>query len=163
MVLHVASDEDPWNGSFAAIQGDEVTVGVHFELPTKNRSIGVVADGHEDAIQLKVRRRIRHRIAQPSASNVPVDMRKDFIDHRGRYKLHFFIGPRAIEHNLGSAKFRPTVNEVNLAGVAGQEDGLLHSRIASADNSDGLSAEEIAVAGGTSGYSAAHQKALRSK
>src|SRR5882762_2442918 len=92
-----------------------------------------------------------------------VDMRKNFVHNRGRHKLNLLIGAGAIEHDLGSAKLRATVNEVNLAGVARQEDGLLHSRIAAADDSDGLSAEEIAIAGGTSRDATPHQKALGCK
>src|SRR5260370_11483285 len=90
-------------------------------------------------------------------------MRKNLVHTRGRHKLNLLIGPRAIEHDLGSAKLRATVNEVNLAGVAGQEDSLLHSRIPSADDSDGFASEEIAVAGGTSRDATSHQKALGSK
>src|SRR5712675_3574985 len=94
---------------------------------------------------------------------MPVDMRKNFVHNRGRHKLNLLIGPRAIEHDLGGSKLRATVNEVNLAGVAGQEDSLLHSRIPSADDCDGFSAEEITVAGGTSRDATSHQKALGAK
>src|SRR6266850_4876083 len=55
------------------------------------------------------------------------------------------------------------MNEVNLTGVARQEDGLLHSRIAAADDSDRFASEEITVAGGTSRDATSHQKALGSK
>src|SRR6267154_1294674 len=163
VILDIASDKDARDGGFAAIQRDWIAVGVLFKLAAEHGSVGIVADGYENTIQLKFAAHIRLRVAQASAADMPVDMRKNFVHNRGRHKLNLLIGPRPIEHDLGSAKLRATVNEVNLAGVAGQEDSLLHSRVASADDSDGFASEEIAVAGGTSRDSTPHQKALGSK
>src|SRR5579859_4248923 len=47
MVLHIAGHEHAGNGGLAAIQRDEVTVGIHFELAAEDGGVGVVADGHE--------------------------------------------------------------------------------------------------------------------
>jgi hypothetical protein len=43
-----------------------------------------------------------------------------------RKKLDLWIGPCAVNHNFGGAKFVATVDEINLACVARQEIGLFH-------------------------------------
>src|ERR1700688_3690881 len=43
VVLHIAGDENAWNGRLATIQGNKVAVGIHFEFATEDNRVGVVA------------------------------------------------------------------------------------------------------------------------
>jgi len=65
------------------------------------------------------------RIAQPHSFDEALRS-KNFLDRKGRDKLDFFVGPGAVNHDLGSAKFVPPVNEIDPAGVAREEIGFLH-------------------------------------
>src|SRR5690349_23820645 len=99
-------------------------------------------------------------MAQPNAANVSICMQENLVYDRGRHEFHFVVGSRAIQHDLGRAKFRPAMDDVNPRGVARQEHGLFHGRVATTHHSNGLAAEKIAVARSASGNSPAHKLAL---
>src|SRR5260370_14824132 len=163
VVLHIAGDENAGDGRLAAIQGDEVAVGIHFELATEDNSVGVVADRDKDTIKLELGGGVGHGIAQAHTANVSVGMRENFVDHRGSYEFDFFVCPGAIEHDFGSAKLRAAMNEIDLAGVAGQEDGFFHGGIAAAYDSYRVAAEKVAVACSAGGNALAHEVAFAGK
>src|SRR6266852_2038670 len=163
MVLHIAGDENAGDGRLAAIQGNKVAVGIHFELAAEDNSVGVVADSDKDTIKLNLGSDISHGIAQAHTADVSVGVRKNLVDHRGRHEFDFFIGPCAIEHDFGSAKLRAAMNEIDLAGVAGQEDGLFHRGISAAYHGYWFAAEKVSVACSARGNAVAHEVALGRK
>src|SRR5436309_12361633 len=57
----------------------------------------------------------------------------------------------ALEHDLRGTELAAAVDEGDLGGEAGEEEGLFHRRIAAADHGDLLAAKEEAVAGGAGG------------
>src|SRR5216683_6466936 len=163
MVLPIASDENAGDGRLAAIQGNKVAVGIHFEFATEGGGVGVVADRDKDTIKLELGGGIGFRIAQAYAADVSVGMRENLVDHRGSYEFDFFVCPGAIEHDFGSAKLRAAMNEIDLAGVAGQEDGFFHGGIAAAYDSYRFAAEKVSVACSTGGNAVAHEVAFGGK
>ena len=67
--------------------------------------------------------------------------------------LDFLVGENAVGHDLGSAEFIATVDEVNFAGEAGEKVGFFGCGIAAANDDDGHVAVEGSIAGGASGDS----------
>src|SRR5258708_4264334 len=96
------------------------------------------------------------RIAQPQSFDKAL-RGKNFLDRKGCDKLDLFVGPGAVNHDLGSAKFIPPVNEIDLAGVTREEIGFLHRGITTADDGDRFATEKITVAGSTGGNAVADQ------
>src|SRR5260370_34615554 len=84
MVLHIASDENAGDGRLAAIQGNKVAVGIHFEFATEDNSVGVVADRDKDTIKLVLGGGIGCRIAQAHAADATVGLGETLVDHRRR-------------------------------------------------------------------------------
>src|SRR5258708_7556885 len=160
VILDVASNKDAGDGRFAAIQGDEIAVGIHFELAAEDGGVRVVADSNEDTLKFDLGNGIGLRVPQAHAANVSVGMGKNFVDHRGSDEFDFLIGPCAVEHDFGGAKLRTTVHEIDPAGVAGQEDGFFHGGVATAHNRNWFTAEKVAVARSACGNAAAHELAL---
>src|SRR6266478_5966797 len=72
-------------------------------------------------------------------------------------EFNFLVRPGAVDHDLGSAKIIPAVNQMDLAGVTRQKVGLFHGGIAAADYGDGLAAVKIAVASRAGGNAVADQ------
>ena len=81
----------------------------------------------------------------------------DFLDHVRREKLNFLVGVRAIQHDLGGAKFVAAMQQRDFARKSREERGFLHGGVAAADHHDFLAAEKEAVAGGAGGNAVAQQ------
>src|SRR5580704_15317310 len=94
------------------------------------------------------------RIPHTHSGNVTLGS-VNFFDNRRDNEFDFWVGFNAINHDLGGAKFLAPMDQVDLACVTGQKVGLFHRGVASADNGNGLFAEEIPVARRASGKPAA--------
>src|SRR4029077_17839968 len=156
MILYVAGNEYTGNGGQAAVLGKQVAVGIHFEFTLEDDGVWIVADGHEYAGQGNLEHFLGLLIAQIHAP--PVTLGSENLLHGERSdEFHFFVGPGAINHDFGGAKIIPAVNQMDFAGVARKKVGFFHGGIATADYSDGLAAEKIAVASRAGGKAVADQ------
>ena len=68
-------------------------------LPAKGRGVGVVADGHENAVNFDVASFVGIGIAQANALDAGF-VRKDFFNHRGSHDFNFFVGAHAVNHDF---------------------------------------------------------------
>lgn len=76
-------------------------------------------------------------------------------------EFDLLIGPGAFQHDVRSAIVVRPVQQVDLGGKPGEEEGLFHGRIAAADDSYLFAGEEEAIAGGTGGDAMTDQGLLR--
>ena len=83
-------------------------------------------------------------------------VRIDGVEHPGDLR----VGARLVLHDLRGAQHRPPVDDRDLRRELGEEDRLLHRRVAAADDGDLVAAEKVAVAGGAGRDAVAHQRAL---
>src|SRR6267143_2580740 len=156
VVLHVTGNENTGNRSEAAVPGEQVAVGIHFEFSLEDDGVRIVTDGDEYAIERNLMCFLVLLIAQTHALDVTFGSMN--ILHGERCdEFNFLVRPRAVDHDLGSAKIIPAVNQMDLAGVARQKVGLFHGGIAAADYGDGLAAKKIAVASRAGGNPTADQ------
>ncbi len=78
----------------------------------------------------------------------------------GRQELDVRLRPRALEHDLRGAELVAAVHHRHLGGELGQEDRLLHRRVAAADDDRLGLAEERGIAGGAVADAAAGELLL---
>src|SRR6266478_4417247 len=162
MVLHVAGNEYTGNRGQAAVLGEQVAVGIHFEFSLENNGVRIVADGNEYAVERNLARFLGLLIAQTHAFHVA--LWSEYLLHGERSdEFDFLVGLGAIDHDFGGTEIIPAVNQVDLAGVPRKKIGLFHGGITAANHGDGLAAEEIAVAGRTGGNAVSDQFSFASQ
>ena len=115
-----------------------------------------MADGHENAVDDEFARLLRFGIAKAHPFHEALRC-KDFFDDKRRDEFRLLILFCAVNHDFGSPKFLPAVNQANLTGITRKKVGFFHRGIAAPDDSDWFPAKEIAVAGGTGGNPVADQ------
>src|SRR5580658_2345270 len=145
VVLHIASDKHARDSRQSAVFRDEVAIGIHLQLALENGRVGIVADGNKYAVYGDFASFFRLQVAQARAFDVAFGRENLFDDERSN-EFDFWIRSGTVNHDFGSAKIIAPVDEIDLAGVASQKVGLFHRGVASANDSDGFLAEEIAVA-----------------
>ena len=62
-----------------------------------------------------------------------------FADRRIPDRLDFRVGQHALRHDLGGPEFVAAVDQIDLAGKAGEEIRLLAGAVAAADHATGTS------------------------
>jgi len=70
-----------------------------------------------------------------------------FFDDGVVKELDLRVGDGSLEHDAGGAEVFGAVDEGDLGGETGEEDGFLHGAVASADDGDFFAAGEESVAG----------------
>ena len=74
--------------------------------------------------------------------------------------LDLRVGERPVLHDLAGPQLVAAVDERDLLGELGEEDRLLHRRVATADDGDVMAAEEEPVAGGAGRQAVSEQLRL---
>src|SRR4051794_13229932 len=159
-VVHdVAAGEDPVDvGAGAGVLDLDVALVVELELPGEQFAARVVPDRDEQAADRQglgasgldvgelhgVDRGLPHHVGDLLAQR-PADL---------------LVVLRALLHDLRGAQFGTAVDDGHALREAGEERGLLHRGVTTADDDDVLVAEEEPVAGGTGGHAAAQQPGL---
>jgi hypothetical protein len=78
-------------------------------------------------------------------------------------ELDLRVGDGALEHDAGGAEVFGAVDDRDLGGEAGEEDGFFHGGVAAADDGDLLAGGEEAVAGGAGADAEADEGLLGGK
>ncbi|MNT17150.1 hypothetical protein D3C72_1522870 [compost metagenome] len=110
-----------------------------------------MADGDEDAVGGDFRQVAGLDVLQAHAGDVAghaVDDAEDFIDGHVPDHLDLGMGEQAVLQDLLGAELGLAVDDRDLLGEVGQEQGLFDRGVAAADDRDLLAAIEEAVAGG---------------
>src|SRR4051812_6302164 len=132
----------------AAVDRDGALRG-QVELTVHQVHAGVVSDRDEQAVELEFALLAGDEVAEGDVLNLLVAA--DRRDLRVPDELDLLVREGAVLHDLGRAQRVATVNDVYLVGETGEEGGLLHRRVAAADDRDRPLAEEESVARGAPG------------
>src|SRR4051812_24603251 len=150
-VLDVARVKDARDVGARAAFGEDVAVGVGFDLPAKNLGVRDVADREEEAVDFLIPYRVGLQVAQPHAVDDLLGDVIDLFDYGVSHELDLRIVARPIQHDFGSAELFAPMHQRDFAPEARKEVGLLHGGIAAADHHDLAAAIKEAVAGGATG------------
>ena len=116
-----------------------------------------MADSEEHEIDGKDGLFAAGAVAEAQAFDVLVFDAEDLFDGGVGKELDLRVGDGAIEHDLAGAEALGAVNESDLAGEAGEEEGFFHGGVSAADDGDLLAGGEEAVAGGAGGDAVADE------
>src|ERR1700754_4864753 len=130
------------------------------DLTPHELAAGVVADRDEHAGHLEDGLLSGVRVAQLQTRDAALAENFDDLGVGAPVNLRLVLG--ALQHDAGGAELVAAVHDRDRAAEAGEEEGLLHRRVAAADDGDVLVAEEEAVTGGT-GADATTQEELLSR
>src|SRR5690606_20439645 len=139
-----------------AVAGDDIALLVHLHLALEELGVGRVADGDEYAVGAELPGGAVLHVAQGHAGHDAV-VAVDAVHHGVPDKLDLRVALGSLLHNLAGPQLVAAVDDGDLAGELGQEDGFLHGRVAAAHHDDLTIAEEEAIARGARGHAAADQ------
>src|SRR5260370_630567 len=108
-----------------AMVGQQLAVTSAVELSIEDYGVWIMTDWHDYTVDGNLPIFLGLLIAQADAHDVALGSR-NLPYGIGSHKFNFLVGPGAINHDLGSAKFIPAVNQMNLAGLARKKVGLFH-------------------------------------
>ena len=130
----------------------DIPVLIRLELTLNQLGGGVVADGVEEAVR-------REQLVLATICRLPDDefvhqavlAAPDLVRLRGVPDGDLGMGQQAVGHGLASPQLVLAHEDRDVAGVLGQEEGLLGRGVAAADDDEGLVAEDGhgAIADGT--------------
>src|SRR5207302_7114682 len=161
MVLHVTGGKDSLDIGLAAVAGGNISVLVHIQNGAKDFCIGLVADGHKNALHQQFGFLRGLRMAEHHGFDGILAHVRNVLYDCWCYELNLLVRAGAVEHNLGGSEFPPPMDQVNTAREARQKERFFHGRIASPHDRDLLVAKEKSIASGAGGNTMANELALR--
>ncbi len=120
-----------------------------------------MADGDEQTLGGDGGHLFRLQVAHPDGFNGTLGRVEHLFDGSRRDEVDLLVAARAVQHDPRRAKLLSPVEQVDLAGKLGEEDGLFHRRIAATHHDNFFAAEKVAVAGGARGNAVADQLLFR--
>ena len=126
--------------------------------PLNSDGVGLVPDGHEQPRQ----RELDSSSLRLSRTRTPITVVSPRTSMTEAFQPEgdLGVGEGPLLHDLGGPQLTPAVDDGDLVGEAGQEEGLFHGRVAPADDGDLLLPEEESVAGGAGGHPVAEEPLL---
>src|SRR4051812_15557581 len=155
-VDEVADREDASEvGSGRVRLGDDVALLVGVHLADDQLGARDVADRDERSFRLDLLGLARLRVAQPDLRKLAIVTGDELLRDEGGLEVDVPLLLRPLLHDLGGAVVVTAVHAGQLVGVLGDEDRVLHRRVAAAEDEHILALEEGAVADTTGGDAAA--------
>src|SRR5215204_3014651 len=136
----------------------DVALVVAADLLGEELAARVVPDRHEQPGDVELGLLAGARVAHPHAADLV--LAEDVDDLAVPEEADLVVREGALLHDLGGPQAIAPVNDRHRPREAGEEGGLLHRRVAAADDGDVLVAEEEAVAGGAPGHAVPGQPLL---
>src|SRR5690554_7653013 len=153
MILDVAGCVDPGNvGSGRIRRRQDVAIGIHAELALEQPGRGIMTDCNKDAVDRKLALAAIQNVLELQTGHTggqrPLSLiAENLFDHVIPDELDLRMVEEAILQDLLRSQRVAAVDQVDLFGEVGQEEGFLRSRVATADDGNLLAAIEKAVAG----------------
>ena len=147
-VLDVSAGVDAGDAGVDVVAGEDVAVVVEVELAGEHFGVGHVADAEEESADGQDGFFSGDAVAEAHALDFLFVDAEAFFDDDVGAEFDVGVGHGAVEHDARGAEVLAAVEEGDLGGEAGEEEGFFHGGVASADDGDFLSGEEEAVAGG---------------
>src|SRR3990172_7789946 len=145
LVHHVAAGEDTFDRGARSPIDLDVALLVHVELAAEQIASRLVSDGDEERPEGDHRFLTGDAVLDPDPLDVLVP--KDFDDLAIPHEADLLVLEGAVLHDLRCPELAPSMNHGHPAPEAGEEERLLHRRVAAADDPDLFSSVESAVAG----------------
>jgi hypothetical protein len=152
-VLHVSTGVDAVNA--LAHQGDEdvvfgldVVVGVEIDLAFESVGVGCVADAQEHEADGECPLLAGLGVFELETFEILFFYTDALFDDGVVEELDLRVCNGALQHDARGTEVFGAVDDGDLGGEAGEEDGLFHGGVATADDGDLLAGGEEAVAGG---------------
>eukprot|EP00047_Mylnosiga_fluctuans_P013130 m.29632 g.29632 ORF g.29632 m.29632 type:complete len:340 (+) comp4684_c0_seq1:118-1137(+) len=140
-VLHIPAREDALDarGGRTGLRCN-VSLVVQRELAAQETGRGLVTDGKEEAVGWNVNSRVVLNILQANCAQqlITESSHRDVWHH----ELDLGVVARTCQHDLARTKLRPPVNKNYFRCIAREKRGLLHGRVAAADDKERLVAED---------------------
>ncbi len=143
--------------------GLDVAVGVEVELAFEHAGVGDVADAEEHEGDGERPALAGLLVVELEALEVFLFDAEGFLDESVVEELDLGVGDGALEHDARGAEVFGAVDDGDLGGETGEEDGFFHGGVSSADDGDLLAAGEEAVAGGAGADTEADEGLLGGK
>src|SRR5680860_1278477 len=160
-VDHVADGEDAGQvGLGRAGLGADVAVLVGVDLVDDDLGFGDVADRDERPFGAEILALAGLGIAQADVVEVAAVATDELLRDERSLELDVALLASPLLHDLRGAELVAAVDNGQLAGGLGDEDRVLHRRVAAADHDHIFAFEEGAVADAAGGYTAAAQLQL---
>ena len=147
VVLHVSRGEDTRDVGLGRLPPGQQVAAVRLviELIEEQRRVRVVPDGDEHAVGGELGFVTRDGVAQPDAGHLVVA--EHLTDDLVEDELDLLVRARPVDHDRRRAELLPPVDDDDPAREAGDEQRLLHRRVATADDDHDLVPEERRIAG----------------
>src|SRR5262245_13928790 len=158
MVVHITRDENTWDVAHGVLVGVQVADRIHIKNAPENFSVGLMTNGYKETLYVQFLRLTRLKVLD--AQTLYRAIAYHVLDGRVIADIDLGVFTRTLLHNLAGAELIATVQQVDLRGVLGQEERLLHGGVAPADNGHFLAAEEEAVTGCAAAHTAPLQPLL---
>ena len=150
-------------GGEDVVFGLDVAVGVEVELAFEHAGVGDVADAEEHEGDGEGPALAGLLVEEAEAFEVLLFDAEDLFDDGVVEELDLGVGDGALEHDAGGAEVFGAVDDGDLGGEAGEEEGFFHGGVAAADDGDLFAAGEEAVAGGAGADAVADEGLLGGK
>ena len=149
-IAHIPGGPHPFDAGPLVGVGHDVAVVIQLQLAAQKVGVGHIADGDEHPFGGEQAFFAGFDVAHPEAGDhlITLDLGHDRIPQE--FDL-FILECLLLENRLG-AELIAAVDDGHFAGIAGQEQGLLHGGVAAADHDDLAPGVEKAVAGGAIGH-----------
>jgi hypothetical protein len=151
---------DALEGGEDVVLGLDVAVAVEVQLAFEHAGVRDVADGEEEEGDGQGPASVCFSVEELEAFKVLLFDAEALFDDGVVEELDLGVGDGALQHDAGGAEVFATVDDRDLGGEAGEEDGFFHGGVATADDGDLFSAGEEAVAGGAGADAEADQGLL---
>src|SRR5918994_803840 len=135
-----------------AVLGQHVSVLVRVDLVLDQLGKRRVTDGDERAAGLHLLGLAGLQILQPDRGEPAAVAGDELLDHERRLEVDVVLLSRPLEHDLRSSELVTAMDDRELLGELGDEDRVLHRRVATADHDHLLVLEEGAVAHAAGGH-----------
>ena len=152
-----AGEDFAVEGGEDVVLGEDVAVVVEVEETLEGEGVGDVADAEEHEVDGEDGLLAVGAVAQAQALDVLVFDTEDLFDCGVGEELDLRMGDGTLEHDLAGTEVLRAVDDGDLGGEAGEEEGLFHGGVAAADDGDLFAGGEEAVTGGAGGDSVADE------
>ncbi len=143
-----AGDSLAEDGDEDVVFGLDVAIAVEVELAFEHAGVGDVADAEEHEGDGKGGALAGLAVDELEGFEVLFFYAYALFDEGVVEELDLRVGDGSLEHDAGGAEVFAAVDEGDLGGEAGEEEGFLHGGVAAADDGDLFAGGEEAVAGG---------------
>src|SRR4051794_16692530 len=147
VIDEVADREDaPQLGLGGGLIDDHVSLVIQLDLPLHQLRARPVADRDEHPSDIDLALVAGVGMLEADLGDLAVVAGDELERLVGGQEVDVLLAAGALLHDLGGAELVAAVHDLQVLGELGDEDGVLHGRVAAADDGDVLALEEGAVA-----------------